>query len=420
MITHTLPTLFYGLMRLIWRDLAQGELNLRAMSLVFTTLLSLVPMIAVAFSVLKAFGVHNQLSPFLLTLLEPLGEKGPELTAQIIGFVQNIQVGVLGFVGLAMLFYTIISLVQKIEQAFNYVWQVEQIRPLARRFTDYLSVVMIGPVMVVAIIGMTGNLFQHHLVQQIGEATSLSVVFITLSQIVPYIMMLAVLTLLYRFIPNTKVKLLPAVLGALFAAGLWILIGSAFAYFVASSSSYTAIYSSFAILFFFILWFYLMWLILLVGSQVAFYSQYPVFIRRTDYQRPLSIQDYEQLGMMIMLAVSQRFYQQQTALEYEQLITTTGISHRQLDEVLAPLLTAKLLVVTEAKGKSYQPGRDIAMITLADVLITLRQAKNKRELTWPTSSLMTSYLAKAEQAQLELLTTKTLRQIIMDDIDAER
>ncbi|HAU06866.1 MAG TPA: hypothetical protein DCS49_03605, partial [Gammaproteobacteria bacterium] len=98
----------------------------------------------------------------------------------------------------------------------------------------------------------------------------------------------------------------------------------------------------------------------------------------------------------------------------------TGISHRQLDEVLAPLLTAKLLVVTEAKGKSYQPGRDIAMITLADVLITLRQAKNKRELTWPTSSLMTSYLAKAEQAQLELLTTKTLRQIIMDDIDAER
>ena len=86
------------------RELATGELNLRAMSLVFTTILSLVPLIAVAFSVLKAFGVHNQMEPMLLSLLEPLGERGPEITENIIGFVQNVKVGVLGSIGVAMLF----------------------------------------------------------------------------------------------------------------------------------------------------------------------------------------------------------------------------------------------------------------------------------------------------------------------------
>jgi len=106
------------------RELATGELNLRAMSLVFTTLLSLVPLIAVAFSVLKAFGVHNQIEPLLLSVLEPLGTKGVEITTNIIGFVQNVKVGVLGSVGVAMLFYTIIALVQKVENAFNFVWRV--------------------------------------------------------------------------------------------------------------------------------------------------------------------------------------------------------------------------------------------------------------------------------------------------------
>ena len=106
---------------IVIRELAKGELNLRAMSLVFTTLLSLVPLIAVAFSVLKAFGVHNQIEPFLLGVLEPLGAQGPEIAANIIGFVQNVKVGVLGALGVAMLFYTIISLIQKIEYAFNFV-----------------------------------------------------------------------------------------------------------------------------------------------------------------------------------------------------------------------------------------------------------------------------------------------------------
>jgi len=99
----------------VGRDLAEGQLTLRAMSLVYTTLLSLVPLLALSFSVLKGFGVHNQVRPTLLALLAPLGEKGVEITEQVIGFVDNIKVGVLGALGLGLLVYTVITLLQKIE-----------------------------------------------------------------------------------------------------------------------------------------------------------------------------------------------------------------------------------------------------------------------------------------------------------------
>jgi membrane protein len=111
------------------RDLAFGQLTLRAMSLVYTTLLSIVPLLALSFSVLKAFGVTNQIRPMLLNLLEPLGEKGVEVAQRITGFIENMNVGVLGAVGLVLLLYTSISLIQKIEESLNYIWHAP--RPAA-------------------------------------------------------------------------------------------------------------------------------------------------------------------------------------------------------------------------------------------------------------------------------------------------
>ncbi len=107
----------------VFRDLTKGQLNLQAMSLVYTTLLSLVPLLAVSFSMLKGFGVHNQIEPFMLNLLAPLGDKGHEITAKIIDFVDNVNVGVLGSVGLGVLLYTTVSLIYKIEKVFNFTWE---------------------------------------------------------------------------------------------------------------------------------------------------------------------------------------------------------------------------------------------------------------------------------------------------------
>ena len=105
---------YIRLLRVIYtviHELADGQLNLRAMSLVYTSLLALVPLLAVSFSVLKAFGVHNQLELILFNALSPLGDRGHDLTRLIIEFVDNVQVGVLGTLGLALLLYTVISMI---------------------------------------------------------------------------------------------------------------------------------------------------------------------------------------------------------------------------------------------------------------------------------------------------------------------
>jgi membrane protein len=108
------------------RDLAYGQLTLRATGLVYTTLLSLVPLLALSFTVLKAFGVYNQMDPILLNFLAPLGEKSAEASKWFIKFIESLNVKVLGSIGLALLLYTVISLMQKIEESVNFIWHVAQ------------------------------------------------------------------------------------------------------------------------------------------------------------------------------------------------------------------------------------------------------------------------------------------------------
>src|SRR6476620_8483398 len=144
-------------------------LDARAAGLVYTTILSLVPLLAVMFSVLKGFGVHHRIEPVLAQMLEPLGSKGQEITTQVIGFVDNLKVGVLGIAGVGGLFYTTYSLIDKIEQALNAIWRVRRGRSWARKFTDYLSVILVGPLLVVTALGFMASIQSHAMVQRVLE-----------------------------------------------------------------------------------------------------------------------------------------------------------------------------------------------------------------------------------------------------------
>ncbi len=121
----------------VFRDIASGQLTLRAMSLVYTTLLSIVPLIAFSFSVLKGLGVDKRLEEKLYTILEPLGVKGIEITDQVMQLVHSVNGSVLGGIGLTFFVYTAVTMVQKIEEAFNYVWSVSKPRNFAKRMTEY-------------------------------------------------------------------------------------------------------------------------------------------------------------------------------------------------------------------------------------------------------------------------------------------
>src|SRR6185436_4607844 len=181
------------------RDVQSGDLTLRAMSLVYTTLLSLVPLLALSFSVLKAFGVHNQIEPILNRFLAPLGDKGDEITHRIIGFIANLNVGVLGAVGLRLLLYTVVSLIQKIESSFNHIWHVRQPRSIGERFSNYLSVLLIGPILVFSAMAVTAGFATNSLWLYLVAVQPVSEFANWMGHATPYLLVIAAFTFIYMF-----------------------------------------------------------------------------------------------------------------------------------------------------------------------------------------------------------------------------
>jgi membrane protein len=248
-------------------EFRNGLLTLQAMGLVFTTLLSLVPFLAVTFSVLKAFGAQQQLEPFLARMLEPMGEQGNQITLRIVQFVDNLQVGVLGALGVAGLFLTVLSLLGQIEKALNYIWHVRRSRELIRRFSDYFSLILVGPVLVFTALALTASAESHWLLQRVLRIYTLGFIVTVVTRLMPFFFLCVAFTFLYKIIPYTRVQLSSALVGGITAGLLWQLAGAGFTTFVANSS--------FAVLIIFPLWLYVAWLIVLVGGKVAYLHQHP-------------------------------------------------------------------------------------------------------------------------------------------------
>ena len=185
---------------------------------------------------LKAFGVHNQIEPLLQNLLAPLGERGNEITTQILGFIAHMNVGVLGAVGLALLLYTVVSLMQKIEESFNAIWHVTQLRSMGERFSRYLSVLLVGPILVFAALAMTAMAFSSEFVQTLVSIEPLGTLILGVAKLMPYALVIGAFTFFYAFVPNTRVRFLPAFVAGTIGGILWQSAGWGFALFVASSS----------------------------------------------------------------------------------------------------------------------------------------------------------------------------------------
>jgi len=356
------------------RDLLEGQLTLRAMSLVYTTLLAMVPLLAVSFSVLKGFGVHNQIEPLLLNFLRPLGERGVEVTSRIIGFVDSVKAGILGSIGFALLIYTVISLIQKIERACNDTWHVNRSRPLSQKFSDYLSVILIGPVLVFSALGITASVMSTAVVQKMVAIKVFGSLMELATKLVPYLLVIAAFTFVYIFVPNTRVRFRSALTGGLVAGVLWETSGWAFASFVVKSAKYTAIYSGFAILIMFMIWLYLSWLIVLVGASVAYYHQHPESV--TSYRRELRLSNrmQEKLALLVMFLVGNNYYDNLPALTLEEFAQSLNVPMEALEPIMEALEGYGLLSQTANEPPTYLPARPLDTAELKDVLDAVRGA----------------------------------------------
>jgi membrane protein len=403
----------------VGRDLAEGQLTLRAMSLVYTTLLSVVPLLALSFSVLKAFGVQNQVRPTLLTLLEPLGEKGVEITNQVIGFVNNIKVGVLGALGLGLLIYTVITLLQKIELSFNFVWRVKSARPLAQRFSQYLSVLLTGPLLIFSAVGVTAAFFGSSAVQALIAIEPLGTLVKFVTTLLPFLFVIAAFGFIYVLMPNTRVRVRSALVGATVAGILWQTLGWGFAAFIVGSTKYTAIYAGFAIVIFSMIWLYLNWLIVLIGASIACYHQYPALLVTPRREFQLSNRVKEKMALLIATFIGRNYYTNAPAWSLEALAARLGVPVMSIEIVLAALQRAGYITDTADDPPLYLPARSFETISVKELLDTLRAAEEEPSQSaeiLPHEVEVERLLARVDEAVDASLSGSSLRDLAMADV----
>ncbi len=402
------------ILALVVRGFIADGCMLRASALTFTTLLSLVPLLALVFSVLKGFGVQNELEPLLL---EQLAVGGGAAVTKIVEYINNTNVARLGSYGLIFLIVTVLTLLSNIEKSFNSVWGVVETRPMLRRFTDYFSVVTIGPLLVVVAISMTSTLKSQQLVITLIKYEYLGEVLLFMFEILPFMVMWLVFAGLYLFMPNVKVSPRAALIGGVFGGTLWQLSQWGYLNFQVGVARYNAIYGTMAALPILMIWIYLSWMIVLLGLEMTYATQNLRTIRQDLRGQRVNFASIEFIALTVLLFVSRRFYAGKPALGQEDLASHLDVPPRLLRTILEELTRLGFVVETtqEIDGSGYQPARALEKIRLHDVIrgLAVDGTDYSHLRQNPERGMVASLEETLQRAEREALADMTLRDLVL-------
>jgi membrane protein len=392
----------------IMRDLARGDLSLRAASLVYTTMLSLVPLLALSFSVLKGLGFHRQIEPLLANFFAPLGVQGQQITSRIIEFVDNVQGSVLAGLSLGLLLFTTISMANKVETSFNFVWHVRQTKNPIRRISEYLSLMLAGPLVATVAIGLIATISSTSLMEQLRNREPFGLIFSTAGEFVTYLIIISAFSFLYAFLPNTKVQLRSALVGGTFAGIAWVLSGYLFATFVGSSGQTQLIYSGFAAIIAAMLWLYLSWLVLLTGAQVAYYHQHPKALQRKGQADRPAVEAMAPIALGLMWLLGTEFRRAGRNTSRSALASRLNCSIESIGTVVDCLRAAGLIASTDEQ--QLFPARDPRTIAVGDILSAVRPPL----VNWPglEDSPLPALLESVAQRTADSLAGLTLADLL--------
>jgi membrane protein len=403
----------------ITRDLlASGEITLRAMSLVFATLLALIPLLALTFALLKGRGPHKALEPLIEEFFQPLGPGSAEITASVMQFADHLRNSVVGGLGIVLLVWSLLAATKKVEDSFNFVWRVEQARGFGRRVAEYLALLVIGPALLVGFIELTRNAIASEPVQLVTQVPLAGRLLHHALRLAPYVAATALFTTLYVLVPHTRVRLRPALIGGICAGIAWAVVGKVFAGIVLHSARLTLVYASFAVVVALPTWTYLSWLILLAGAQLSFYVQYPSYLRLGLKELRLSCSERERLALTLAGLIAQRELEGGPRWSNESLARKLALPGVVISRTTASLLHSHILTCTPAYELAL--ARDPDAIRVLEVLEAVRRERwepsvSAADFPLPTAHLpgvdaVTSHLEDASRACCAERTLRDLAQ----------
>jgi membrane protein len=358
---------------LTFRGLSEDRCQLRASSLTFYSLLSIVPVVAMIFGIAKGFGFEENLQKILLDRLA--GQQ--DVALRIIDFahalLNNVKGGLVAGIGVIILFYTIIKILSHIENAFNDIWGVKTPRTLARKITDYLSMILICPVLFLlsstaTVIIASGVRFVIDKISLLGAVSPL--IFFLLN-FLPYCVLWILFTFIYMFMPNNRVRFTSALLAGVIAGTAYHIFQGAYIYFQVNMSRYNAIYGSFAALPLFFIWLQLSWLIVLLGAEISFAHQNVDTYEFEQESLTVSHAFKRLLSLRIVHLLVETFSKGLPPRTADRIAHLLEIPVRLVHQILFELTGAGIVsevCVGADRETAYQPGRDPELITIKTVM----------------------------------------------------
>lgn len=400
------------------RGFMNDKVQIRASALTFYTILSIIPLIAIAFAIAKGFGLDQNLEQELTIKLQSQKEIVDLLVPVARNALNATNGGYIAGVGVVILFWSVMSLFNHIENSFNHIWQIRMPRPWYRKFTDYLTMMLIAPVLVILSSSAT-VIINSHLDAFMMKAPILDFfkpVISFLFKLSPYLLFWVVLTVLYIVMPNTKVKFGSAVLAGIVAGTILQILQYMYYDLQVGISKLSSIYGTFAFFPLFLIWLQASWIIVLLGAELSFANQN---VSRYEFESSaLNISNYKKraLTLMIMSMIIKNFSKGDPPVSAEVISMTLKIPVRLVRDIVQDLNAVGLVSMvlkSDNKERLYQPAMDINSMTVSLVISRL----DRRGIEQDTV-LHNKEFVKVHEilAKFDKLMTKSDMNILIKDI----
>lgn len=367
-----------NILRTLWDDFTTKRVINAASTLTYSTLLAIVPVVAVIFAIARGFGYNRYIETWFRSTLD----SQPQVAEVIIGFVNSYLVhtksGIVFGVGLMFMLWTVIMLTRNIEQVFNDIWGVYHQRSIMRTFTDYLAMFFILPILIIVISGIM--LFMTSISSVVNETYMIGPFLKFLIDALPSVMLAGIISILYVFMPNTHVRWRNVILPAIFAALLMQMLQQFYIHSQLWVSSYNAIYGSFAALPLFMLWLQFSWTIILVGAELTYTKQNLEYFSHGISKTELSHRHRLMLGCMIAGRICKRFKEGGRPYNLMELKQMTSLPTRIITDLIYDMQNAGILVELNPDGKDNEsewiPSESVENITVGFLISHLESLHN--------------------------------------------
>lgn len=355
------------------RGSIENKVTVRASALTYYTLMSIVPVLAMGFGIAKGFGVDKYLEQQLMESLK--GQE--EVMNKLIDFSNSLLArtggGIIAGIGVVLLFYSVAKVFSSIETSFNDIWKIDKPRSLSRKFTDYLSMMLIAPLLLIASSSISVYLATQldTIAKQIELIGYISPYIMFVLKFIPYFLIWILFSIIYIVMPNTKVSTQSGIIAGIIAGSLFVVTQWLYIDFQVGVSRYNAIYGSFAALPLFLIWIQLSWLIVLFGAEISFANQNVDLYEFESESERISINSRKTLSLLIVNLIVKRFEKGEEPLTALELSQNLKIPVRLMKVLLSQLIQCRIISETidsKTKNIAYQPAQHIDNFTVSFII----------------------------------------------------